>query len=130
MNKICILGRLTKDPEIKTYTNKKGNSGACARFTVAVNRSFGEESDFFDCVLFGENRAKVIEKFFHKGSRIAVDGSMEQSKWQNDKGENRYSWSLNVSDFYFVDTKAESERSRTETINGEPVDLDEAELPF
>lgn len=134
MNNISIFGRLVKDPEIKTYTTKKGDSGACVRFTVAVNRSFGEGSDFFDCILFGEKRAKVVESFFRKGSRIAVNGAMEQNKYQTDQGENRYRWNLNVSDFYFVDTKAESKASEptgnTEVINGETVDLENAELPF
>lgn len=102
MNSINIFGKLVRDPELKTYTNAKGETNSLCNFSVAVNRKFGEEADFFNCTVFGK-RAEVINKFFVKGSRIAVHGEMQCSK-SNDK----YFWSLIVDDFTFVDTKNES----------------------
>lgn len=102
MNSINIFGRLVRDPELKTYTNAKGETSSLCNFSVAVNRKFGEETDFFSCTVFGK-RAEVINKFFAKGSRIAVHGSMQCSK-----SENKYFWNLMVDDFTFVDTKNEA----------------------
>ena len=101
MNVINIYGRLTRDPELKTYTNQKGEAGSLCRFSVAVNRRFGEEADFFSCTVFGK-RAEVINKFFAKGSRIAITGSM-----QCDKVDDKYFWNLMVDNFDFVDSKDE-----------------------
>lgn len=79
MNSINIYGRLVRDPELKAYTNSKGESNTMCNFTVAVNRRFGDDADFFNCTIFGK-RAEVIDKFFRKASRIAVSGEMQCNK--------------------------------------------------
>ena len=87
MHKIFIHGRLTRDPELKEIDTKNGSSKVC-NFTVASDRQYGEEADFFDCAMFGK-RAEVIEKFFQKGSEIVVSGEMQKQKYKNKDGENR-----------------------------------------
>lgn len=109
MNSISIYGRLARDPSLKNYTNKDGDSGSLCNFTVAVNRPFGEEADFFNCTIFGK-RAEVIDKFFHKGSRIAINGSM-----QCEKKDDKYYWKLIARDFDFVDSKSENQGNQAET---------------
>lgn len=102
MNSINIYGRLVRDPELKAYTNSKGESNTMCNFTVAVNRRFGDDADFFNCTIFGK-RVEVIDKFFRKASRIAVSGEM-----QCNKKDDKYYWNLLVSNFDFVDTKNDS----------------------
>ena len=74
INIITIKGRLGHDPEV---TEKQGKSGpfAIAKFSVAVDRAFGDEVDWFNCEVLG-NRANVIDKYFKKGTVITLTGSM------------------------------------------------------
>ena len=69
MNSINIFGRLVRDPELKAYTNAKGETSSLCNFSVAVNRKFGEETDFFNCTVFGK-RAEVINKFLRKAAGL------------------------------------------------------------
>lgn len=124
MNSIHIYGRLARDPELKQYRNARGESGSLCNFSVAVNRPFGEEADFFNCTVFGK-RAEVIDKFFTKGSRIALSGSM-----QCEKKDDKYYWKLIVSDFDFVESKSDSPggvRSESKPDSFEEIDED---VPF
>ena len=98
MNNTCIHGRLVRDPEMKSYTTSKGDPGSLTKFTVAVDRGFGEETDFFDCVCYGK-LAEVIHKHFSKGREIVVSGEMQCYKYEAKDGTNRYPWSLVVSTF-------------------------------
>lgn len=126
MNNINIYGRLARDPEVKDYTTQKGDSGKICNFTVAVNRNFGEEADFFNCRIFGK-RAEVIEKYFSKGSRIVIAGEMQCQVYEKN-GEKKYPWVLLVRDFNFVDSKNDGAMQ-----NSKPADsfeqIDE-EVPF
>lgn len=74
MNKVILLGNLTRDPEVR-YS--QGSNMAIARFSLAVNRRFPREgepdSDFFNCTAFGKT-AEFVEKYFHKGSRMSLVG--------------------------------------------------------
>lgn len=100
MNKVILMGRLVRDPELKT-----GQSGTefCS-FTVAVDRRAkkGEEkaSDFIDCTAFGKTGV-FVSTYFHKGDGIALEGRMESRKWQDKDGNNRVSWSVPVDNVYF-----------------------------
>lgn len=105
MNNITIHGRLAREPEMQEYTNSKGEPGKVCKFTVAVNRRFGEEADFFNCVIFGRG-AEVIEKFFHKGSEIAISGEMHCEPYTPKGSETkRYPWKLHVDQFDFCGKK-------------------------
>ena len=92
MNKVYLIGRLTKDPELKTTA--QSNLSVC-KFTIAVNRDFksanGEtQSDFINCIAW-RNQAENLCKFQKKGSLIAIDGSIQVSSYQEQNGNTKYS---------------------------------------
>lgn len=87
MNKVILIGRLTKDPEIMLEKRKI----KYARYTLAVNRNYkndeGEvESDFINCICFGDT-AKFADEYLKKGMKIAVEGSLNYNSYKNDKDE-------------------------------------------
>lgn len=127
MNSTFIHGRITKDPELKSYTNAKGESGSVCNFSVAVGRRMGEETDFFNCKCFGK-RAEVIEKFFKKGKEIVVSGEMQCRKYQDKDGNNRTAWELNVMDFDFCGKKGDS--ASTDSAQDGMVEINPDDYPF
>ena len=115
MNKQFIHGRLARDPE---YTPRKNSeSSDRVNFTVASDRQFGDEADFFDCVLFGK-RAGVIEKYFRKGSEIVVIGEGQIRSYEDRNGVKRKSYSVMVSDFDFCGSKAVQRATSQQAIPG------------
>lgn len=104
LNVISILGRLTRDPELR-YT--PSNVPVCY-FTVAVDRDYesnGERpTDFIDCNAWRQS-GEFIAKHFQKGSMIAVTGRLESRKWQDRDGNKRTSWEINVDHTYFGEPK-------------------------
>lgn len=115
VNNIRIFGRLTKDPEIRVVG--EGESGfKVAKFSVAVNRSSKKdnpETDFFDVQAF-RGKADVIEKYFHKGSRILVSGEMHFDSYKDKDGNNRKASCITLDDFGFVDSASGSSSSKSE----------------
>ena len=91
MNKTILMGRLTRDPEIRTAAGESGT--VIARFTLAVNRRFrrdGEASaDFINCVAFGKT-AEFIEKYINKGRQICVSGRIQTGSYTNRDGQKIY----------------------------------------
>lgn len=102
MNMICITGRLTKLPELRTSAN--GNT--VVNFTVAVDfvKNGEKTADFFDCVAFGKT-AENISKYFQKGDGIGVTGEIHQDRFKDKNGNDRVKWVLNVRNFDFFTTK-------------------------
>lgn len=101
MNNLTIIGRITKDLELKNVGSK---NTAMVQFNVAVNRGYknakgGYDADFFRCTAFG-NQAETINKYFKKGSMIAVSGAMQNDKYEKD-GATVDSWQLHVEKFDF-----------------------------
>lgn len=128
MNNITIHGRLTRDPELKDYTAANGDVGKMCRFCVAVDRRFGDETDFFECVTFGKP-AEVIDKFFSKGKEIVVSGSMECNSYKAKDGTKRYPWRLRMSSFDFCGSKKDGEKTESDAPSGfGPVN--EEDIPF
>lgn len=108
MNKVILIGRLTKNPELK-YTSS--NNSVCS-FTIAVQRPFkdasGErKSDFINCVAW-KNSAEVIAKYFSKGSRIGIIGNIQTSSYDDQNGKKVYVTEVVVEGVEFLDTKSES----------------------
>lgn len=105
LNIVSMLGRMTKDPELKKTSNGKD----LVTFTIAQNRKIGEneQSHFFDCVAFGKT-AEAISKYFQKGNRISIVGTLAQSRWQDKDGSNRSAIKIEVERFYFVDKRNDS----------------------
>lgn len=87
MNKVILMGRLTRDPEVRYSTGE--NAMAIARYTLAVDRRFhreGEaEADFISCVAF-DKRAEFAERYLQKGTKIAVSGRLTTGKYTNKEG--------------------------------------------
>lgn len=111
MNKWEGYGRLTKDPETRYTQTKNGEQMAITKASIAVNRRTktqgGPDADFFDIQAFGKT-AEVLGKYFHKGSRIALVGRVENNNWTDQQGAKHYGTIIRVEELDFVDTKAES----------------------
>ena len=95
LNHITIMGRLTRDPELRS--TQSGVS--VTSFTVAVDRDFGgrdggeRQTDFIDCVAWRQT-GEFVSKYFHKGSMIVVSGRLQSRKWQDRDGNNRTNWEV------------------------------------
>jgi single-strand DNA-binding protein len=99
MNKVIIVGRLTKDPELK-YTPNGGT--AICRITVAVNRQFKkDEADFINCVAFGKT-GETIAQYFAKGRQIALAGNIRTGSYDGQDGVKRYTTDVIVESFEFI----------------------------
>lgn len=103
MNQIIIKGRLTADPEDKNVQVKGGDYKTVCTFTVAVDRTYGEESDFFRVQVWGKT-AEFVVKFFSKGQEILVQGSMECNRYEKD-GEKKSIWQLAAQRVEFCGSK-------------------------
>lgn len=126
MNKVILMGRLTKDPEVRYSAGE--NNTAVARFSVAINRRANNaETDFINCVAFGKT-AELIEKYFNKGNRICVSGRIQTGSYTNKDGAKVHTTDVVVEELDFVETKGEGATSAPADTNGfEPIN--EA-LPF
>ena len=102
INKVVLLGRLTKDPELR-YTT--GSGTAICRFTVAINRqSKKDETDFINCIAFGKT-GETITQYFTKGSKIAITGNIRTGSYDDKDGTKRYTTDVIVETFEFVESK-------------------------
>jgi len=105
MNKALLSGRLTRDPEVRYTTGEKPT--AVARFTLAVDRRIkkqGEqEADFISCVAFGKT-AEFIEKYFHKGNKMIVEGRITTGSYEKD-GVKHYTTDITVENVEFAESK-------------------------
>ena len=107
MNKAILMGRLTRDPEVRY--SQAAEPIAIVRFAVAVNRRFKkDEADFINCVAFGKT-GEFINSYFKKGAMIAVEGSIQTSSWDDkETGQKRYSTEVIVDQAHFTGSRAES----------------------
>lgn len=104
MNKCVLIGRLTKDPELKFLA---GSGKANCRFTIAVNREYKkDETDFINCVAWGKT-AETISQYMTKGRQIAVSGSIRTGSFDKQDGTKVYTTDINVDHFEFVGGKNE-----------------------
>lgn len=138
MNKIILMGRLTRDPEIR-YSQGE-NSMAIARFSVAVNRRYKRENepdaDFFNCTAFGK-QAEFVEKYLKQATKILLSGRVQNDNYTNKEGQKVYSVQIMVEEIEFAESKASAElgtQPATQEISSEgyvniPDSLQE-ELPF
>ena len=111
LNHIVIMGRLVKDPELRTT-----NSGvSVASFTVAVDRDFGKgengekATDFIDCTAWRQT-GEFVNKYFSKGRMIVVSGSLQSRKWEDKEGNKRVNWGIVADNVYFGDSKNSASR--------------------
>lgn len=160
MNKVILLGRLTKNPDVK-YTNvpsqrdasdshgysreakKEGNNLhtsenmlAIAKYTLAVDRRFKKEgqpsADFINCVAFGKS-AEFAEKYMTKGRLFGVIGKIQTRNYENDKKEKVYVTEVVVDEQYFADSKKDDKKDLSELLKEDDdklKELDDIDLPF
>ena len=113
MNKVILMGRLTRDPDVR-YSNGE-QATAVARFTLAVDRRVarkdGEQTaDFIGCVAFGRT-AEFVEKYFRQGMRMVISGRIQTGSYTNRDGQKVYTTDVVVEEVEFAESKASQERS-------------------
>lgn len=130
MNKAILMGRLTKDPEVR-YTNGGKTIGS---FSIAVDRRFKSEgqpeADFFTCVTFGK-QAEFVEKYLKKGTKILLSGQMQNNNYEKD-GVKHYNTQIVVDEIEFAESKrsqGEDSSSKDDGFMAIPDDAGD-ELPF
>lgn len=111
MNKVILLGRLTKDPELKVTPS---GVNVCS-FSIAVNRRFAKEgqpdADFINCVAW-RNTAEFIAKYFSKGKQIGIVGSLQTDKYEKD-GQTHYKTDVLVDEAYFAGNNKDNSTEQT-----------------
>ena len=112
MNKVILMGRLTRDPEVR-YTQT--NNTLVASFSLAVNRRFtrqGEErqADFINVVAWSKT-GEFVSKYFKKGQQVAVVGRLQTRTWDDDKGQKHYITEVVAEETYFADSKRDQDNS-------------------
>ena len=112
MNTVILMGRLTRDPEIR-YSSGDSQT-AVARFSIAVDRRFrrdgGQDADFFDCNAFGRS-AEFVEKYLKKGVKIVLQGRIENNNYTNREGQKVYGTRIVAENIEFAESKAASQTS-------------------
>ncbi len=105
MNKVILMGRLTRDPEVR-YSQGQ-NSTAIAKFSIAVDRRFKRDgqadADFFNCTCFGK-QGEFVEKYLQKGTKVVVTGRVENDNYEKD-GVKHYSVQIMVEEIEFAESK-------------------------
>lgn len=110
-NNHIIHGRLTRDPE---YTRAPEEKNDRTKFNVAVDRRYGDETDFIDCVAFGK-LAAIIDKWFSKGSEIIASGEGQIRSYDDKNGVRRKAYTIVVSDFSFCGSKSDNGSNNQQT---------------
>jgi single-strand DNA-binding protein len=136
MNKVILIGRLTRDPEVRY--SQGANATAIARYTLAVNRKFkrdGEPSaDFINCIAFGKS-GEFAEKYFHKGMKVGVTGRIQTGSYTDrETGKMVYTTDIVIEEQEFVESKSQESKPAPSTNPDDgfmsiPDGIDE-ELPF
>ena len=117
MNKVEVVGRLTRDPEVRYSTGE--NATCIARFSVAVNRRFKNsdgnyDADFINCIAFGKS-GEFIEKYYKKGMAIGISGRIQTGSYTNKDGIKIYTTDVVVEESEFVESKNASGSSTGES---------------
>lgn len=147
MNKVVLVGRLTAEPDVRYTTN--GEPMAIARYTLAVDRKYSQNSDkkadFIRCVCF-KRAAEFVEKYFHKGTKIIVEGRIQTDSYQDkDTGKMVYTTEIIVENQEFAESKSSAQENGVITTPGQqtftqpssddgfmniPDNVDDSGLPF
>ena len=136
MNKIILMGRLTRDPEVRYSDDNK----AVGRFALAVDRKFkrdgGPTADFFNCTAFGKT-VEFVEKYLKKGTKILLTGSIQNDNYTNGHGEQVYAMQVIVDEMEFAESKnagsGATEPAQTQTTSGGFMNIPDGiddEMPF
>ncbi|MGU8683983.1 single-stranded DNA-binding protein [Clostridium perfringens] len=129
MNKVVLVGRLTKDPELRFIANK---GTAVTRFTLAVNRDYKkedgtQEADFINCIAYSK-RAEVIAQYLTKGKRFSIAGSIRTGSYDAQDGTRRYTTYVVVDGFDFIDSS--DSKVNNDNFNDDMIPVDDGDIPF
>lgn len=147
MNKVILMGRLTRDPEVRY--SQGATSTAIARYTLAVDRRFKKEgettADFISCVAFGKS-GEFAERYLKQGTKIVISGMIQTGSYTNREGQKVYTTEVVVEEQEFAESKAASQNNSQASAAGQqqapppmPTDKDgfmqipdgiDEELPF
>lgn len=135
MNKVILMGRLVRDPEVRY--SQGNNTMAIARYTLAVDRKFKRDNepnaDFINCIAFGKN-GEFAEKYLHKGIKILAEGRWQSGSYTNRDGQKVYTNDCVVESCEFAESKNASQSERPQPSNSDdgfmsiPENMDD--LPF
>lgn len=137
MNKVILLGRLTRDPETR-YNQLASGSMAISKFSIAVDRRFQKKegettADFFSCTAFGK-LGEFVQKYLAKGAKIVLTGRIQNDNYTNKSGEKVYSVQIIVDEIEFAGAKTESNNQAPQPApDGAWMDIPEGidtDLPF
>lgn len=127
LNEITIMGRLTRDPELR----RTQSGTAVCTITLAVDRDYQQGSekltDFIDVVAW-DKRAEFVNNYLAKGRLIVAKGSLQSRKWTDKNGQNRVSWEIHADKFYFADSRKNDAQAQDEPQFQEVED--DGNLPF
>lgn len=136
MNKVILMGRITRDPDVR-YSQIDSNM-AIARFSLAVDRRFKKQgdtvtADFFNCTAFGK-QGEFVEKYLKQGTKIVVTGRIQNDNYTNKEGQKVYSVQIMVEEIEFAESKAAGQSQQNDSMPGDGFmnipDGIENELPF
>lgn len=145
MNKVILMGRLTRDPDVRVTTGE--NTMTIARYTLAVDRRTRKTdtneptADFISCVAFGK-AAEFAEKYFHQGMRVLITGRIQTGSYTNKDGQKVYTTDVIVEEQEFADSRAAgqvnstgTEASQADSMPGDgfmnlPVGVEDDGIPF
>lgn len=139
MNKVILMGRLTRDPEVRY--SQSSEPVAVARYTLAVNRRFKRkdepEADFIPCVAFGKS-GEFAEKYFKKGQMVSVVGRLQVRSWEDKEGKKHWTTEVIVEEQYFAESKKNSNAAAPKEGGQAPADgfypinegVEDEDLPF
>ena len=139
MNKVILMGRLTRDPEVRY--SQGAEPVAVARYTLAVNRRFKRkdepEADFIPCVALGES-GEFAEKYFRKGQLVGVIGRLQVRSWEDKEGKKHWTTEVIVEEQYFAESKKNSNAAAPKEGGQAPADgfypidesVEDEDLPF
>ena len=121
MNKVILMGRLTRDPEVRYSAGE--NALAIARYTLAVDRRFRRDgeatADFISCVSFGRT-AEFAEKYFRQGLKIIVSGRIQTGSYTNKDGQKVYITEVAVEEQEFAESKSANKPKQQEAPSANP----------
>lgn len=122
MNKVILMGRLTRDPDVR-YSQTANGSMAVARYTLAVDRRFKKDgetnADFISCVAFGKV-GEFAEKYLHQGTKIVVEGRIQTGSYTNKDGNKVYTTDIYVENCEFAESKSAAEQNGVNTAPTRP----------
>lgn len=141
LNKVILMGRLTRDPEIRY--SQSAEPMAIARYSLAVERRFKREgepkADFIPCVAFGK-QGEFTERYFRKGQLVSVAGRLQVRNWEDNEGKKRTATEVVVEEQYFAESKKDEEKTYNQAVKEKnkapegfsPIDedIEDEDLPF